>query len=150
MQLTIETREWLIKTGVTGKKLDDLIDRYKSGLITAMVYPDAALPELRVCCDIMAWLFLLDDLSDVMDNRGSRAAGEVIMNSLHHPDTYTSPDLLGKMGREFVFRLSLCLLDSHHELEQFLEAICSHCVDGRTEKIYRDVGGRTSGRKSAK
>ena len=33
-----------------------------------MVYPGVGLPELRVCSDIMAWLFLLDDLSDVMDN----------------------------------------------------------------------------------
>ena len=109
MQLTIETREWLIETGVTGKKLDDLADRYKSGLITALVYPGAAFPQLRVCSDIMAWLFLLDDLSDVMDNRGTRTVGEVIMNSLCHPHTYTSPDLLGKMAREFVFHLALCL-----------------------------------------
>jgi len=69
MRLTVETREWLIETGVTGKKLDDLMDRFKSWLLVAMVYPSA---ELRVCSDIMAWLFLLDDLSDVIDNGGTR------------------------------------------------------------------------------
>jgi hypothetical protein len=99
-QITTETKRWLFKGGnLTGKKRD-AFHGLKAGLLTSMCYPDAGCPQLRVCNDFLTYLFHLDNLSDDMDNRGTRSTADVVLNSLYHPHTDRSPARVGKMTRE--------------------------------------------------
>ncbi|KIJ61808.1 hypothetical protein HYDPIDRAFT_95823 [Hydnomerulius pinastri MD-312] len=77
----------------------------KAGQLTAMCYPKAGYPQLRVCSDFMNWLFHLDNLSDDMDIRGIKDVANVVMNSLHHPHTYRSSTRLNRMTKDFYKRM---------------------------------------------
>ncbi|KAG5727529.1 Germacradienol/germacrene D synthase [Termitomyces sp. T112] len=104
-QITRETKRWLFKGGNLNGKKRDAFHGLKAGLLTAMTYPDAAYPQLRVCNDFLTYLFHLDNLSDDMDNRGTRSTADVVLNSLHHPHTYYGPERVGKMTRDYYKRM---------------------------------------------
>ena len=44
--------------------------------------------------------FHLDDLTDDMDERNARAASDIVMNTLYHPESFVSETRIGKMTRE--------------------------------------------------
>lgn len=77
----------------------------KAGLLTAMCYPGAGYPQLRVCNDFLTYLFHLDNLSDDMTDRGTCTTADVVMNSLYHPETYHTPARVGKMTRDYWKRM---------------------------------------------
>jgi Terpene synthase family 2, C-terminal metal binding len=102
-----------------GKKRD-VFHGLKAGLLSAMCYPDAGCPQLRVVNDYLTYLFHLDNLSDDMDNRGTRATADVVLNSLYHPHTDRSSARVGRMTREYVncirsFSLHLISLSSYYK-----------------------------------
>ena len=105
-QVTTETKQWLFKDGNLLGQKRAAYHGLKAGLLTAMCYPDAAFPQLRVCNDFLTYLFHLDNLSDDMDNRGTRSVADEVLNSLYHPHTWRSPARVGKMAREYVFFLT--------------------------------------------
>ena len=100
--LSIETKRWLFR----GDSLDERAQRafhgLKAGQLTAMCYPNAGYPQMRVSSDFLNWLFHLDNLSDDMDNRSITEVANVVMNSLHHPYTFRSNARLSRMTREYV------------------------------------------------
>ena len=99
-QVTTETKQWLFKGGnLTGKKRDSFRG-LKASLLTAMTCSGAAFPQFRVCNDFLAYSFYPDNLSDDMDNQGTRTVADAVLNSLYHPHTYNSPERVGKMTRE--------------------------------------------------
>jgi hypothetical protein len=105
-QVTVETKKWLFKgDNVVGEKRQ-AYHGLNAGLLTAMCYPDAACPQLKLCNVFLTFLFHLDNLSDDMDNRGTRHVADVVLNSLYHPHTYNSPVRIGRMTREYVYRFS--------------------------------------------
>jgi hypothetical protein len=57
----------------------------KAGKLTALCYPTAGAPQLRVCCDFMNYLFHLDNISDAMDVRGTQRTADVVMDALTPP-----------------------------------------------------------------
>ncbi|KAJ7889558.1 hypothetical protein B0H14DRAFT_3429562 [Mycena olivaceomarginata] len=59
----------------------------KCGTLSAMCYPDAGCPQLRVCTDFLTYLFHLDNLSDDMDDRSTKTTTDVMLNALYHPHT---------------------------------------------------------------
>ncbi|KAJ4473032.1 isoprenoid synthase domain-containing protein [Lentinula aciculospora] len=103
-QVTTETKKWLFKGDSMVRKMRDRYHGLNCGLLSAMVYPNAAYPQLRVCNDFLTYLFHLDNLSDDMDNRGTMTTADVVMNSLYHPGQYQSPRI-GKMTRDYWKRL---------------------------------------------
>ena len=105
-QITTETKKWLFKDGNLLGQKREAYHGLKAGLLTAMCYPDAGCPQLRVCNDFLTYLFHLDNLSDDMDNRGTRSVADEVLNSLYHPHTWRSPTRVGKMARESVFFLT--------------------------------------------
>jgi len=122
-RITAETTQWLFK----GDNLQDPVIRskyhgLKAGLLTAMCYPDAAYPQLRVVNDFLTYLFHIDNLSDDMDTKGTKATADAVLNSLYHPHTWRSPARIGKMTREYVF-LSLNLVDGVLQKEKSLTDI---------------------------
>lgn len=110
-QITRETKRWLFKGGNLNGKKREAFHGLKAGLLTAMTYPDAAYPQLRVCNDFLTYLFHLDNLSDDMDNRGTRSTADVVLNSLYHPYSHHGSERVGKMTREYVI-LQWFLVDS--------------------------------------
>lgn len=98
-RITGETKRWLFKGDNLTGRARDKYHGLKCGLLTAMCYPDAAYPQLRLCNDFLTYLFHLDNLSDDMDNRGTRSVANVVLNNLYHPYHY-SPERIGKMTRE--------------------------------------------------
>jgi hypothetical protein len=112
---TSASKSWLFR-GLTGasflmpstsptltKKLSKF-HSLKAGKLTAMCYPTAGAPQLRVCCDFMNYLFHLDNISDEMDSRGTRRTQDIVMDALHHSgkcDLSSGPEVkLGRMTRE--------------------------------------------------
>ncbi|KAG6841093.1 hypothetical protein C0991_001900 [Blastosporella zonata] len=104
-QITSETKRWLFKGGNLNGKKRDAFHGLKAGLLTAMCYPGAGYSQLRVCNDFLTYLFHLDNLSDDMDNRGTRSTADVVLNSLYHPYTYHCPARVGKMTRDYYKRM---------------------------------------------
>ncbi|KAF8889626.1 isoprenoid synthase domain-containing protein [Infundibulicybe gibba] len=104
-QVTTETKKWLFKGDNLHGKKRDAYHGLKAGLLTAMCYPTAGCPQLRVCNDFLTYLFHLDNLSDDMDNRGTRSTADVVLNSLYHPYTFRSSSRVGKMSQDFYKRL---------------------------------------------
>jgi hypothetical protein len=99
-QITLETKKWLFKDGnLMGQKRANY-HGLKAGLLTAMTYPHAACPQLRVCNDFLTYLFHLDNLSDDMTNSGTTTTADVVMNTLYHPDSYRTSARVGKMTKE--------------------------------------------------
>ena len=99
-QATVECKQWLFRGGNLSERKRNAFHGLKAGLLTSMCYPNAAYPQLRVCCDFMNWLFHLDDLSDVMTDRGTVHTSIDIMNALYFPDTYTPVSNCGRLTRE--------------------------------------------------
>ncbi|KAF6745443.1 isoprenoid synthase domain-containing protein [Ephemerocybe angulata] len=106
-QITSETKRWLFKGDNLIGRARDKFHGLKAGLLTSMCYPDAAYPQLRLCNDFLTYLFHLDNLSDDMDNRGTRSVANVVLNSLYHPRSYQSPERIGKMTRDYYRRMIL-------------------------------------------
>ncbi|KAF9450305.1 terpenoid synthase [Macrolepiota fuliginosa MF-IS2] len=104
-QVTVETKQWLFQgDNVVGAKRE-AYHGLNAGLLTAMTYPDAACPQLRVCNDFLTFLFHLDNLSDDMDNRGTRSVADVVLNSLYHPYSSHFPVRIGRMTRHLFKRI---------------------------------------------
>lgn len=101
-KVTSATKKWLFKGGNLIGKKRDAYHGLKAGLLTAMCYPNAGAPQLRVCNDFLTYLFHLDNLSDVMDNRGTSTTADVVLNSLYHPFTYRTSSRVGRMTKEYV------------------------------------------------
>ncbi|KAJ7666107.1 isoprenoid synthase domain-containing protein [Mycena polygramma] len=106
-QVTTETKKWLFKGDNLQGKIRDRFHGLKAGTLTAMCYPDAGCPQLRVCNDFLTYLFHLDNLSDDMDDRSTVSTADVVLNSLYHPHTFQSPARVGKMTRDFYKRMVL-------------------------------------------
>ncbi|PPQ77980.1 hypothetical protein CVT25_015447 [Psilocybe cyanescens] len=104
-QVTVETKRWLFKDGNLLGKKREAYHGLKCGLLTSMCYPDAGYGQLRVVNDYLTYLFHLDNLSDDMDNRGTRTTADEVLNSLYHPHTWHSSARVGKMTRDYYKRL---------------------------------------------
>ncbi|PFH50636.1 hypothetical protein AMATHDRAFT_3814 [Amanita thiersii Skay4041] len=102
--VTVATKKWLFKGDNLDSKKRDAFHGLKAGLLTSMCYPNAGYPQLRVVNDFLTYLFHLDNLSDDMDNRGTRAIGDAVMNSLYHPYTYHCKARVGRMAKDFYKR----------------------------------------------
>ncbi len=101
-QVTSETKRWLFTSGnLMGQKRANY-HGLKCGLLSAMCYPGAACPQLRVCNDFLTYLFHLDNLSDDMDKSGTQTTADVVLNTLYHPHSYHSPTRVSKMTKEYV------------------------------------------------
>ncbi|PBK90175.1 terpenoid synthase [Armillaria gallica] len=104
-QVTSETKRWLFTSGnLMGQKRANY-HGLKCGLLSAMCYPGAACPQLRVCNDFLTYLFHLDNLSDDMDKSGTQTTADVVLNTLYHPHSYHSPTRVSKMTKDYWRRL---------------------------------------------
>ncbi|KAH7912167.1 isoprenoid synthase domain-containing protein [Hygrophoropsis aurantiaca] len=104
--VSVESKRWLFRgDNNLSEKSRKAFHGLKAGKLTAMCYPQAGYPQLRVCSDFMNYLFHLDNLSDDMDRRGTRAVSNVVMNSLYHPYDYYSPTRVNKMTKDFYRRM---------------------------------------------
>ncbi|KAF8636914.1 hypothetical protein AX17_003165 [Amanita inopinata Kibby_2008] len=104
-QVTSETKKWLFKGDNLSGKRRDTFRGLKAGLLTSMCYPNAGCSQLRVVNDFLTYLFHLDNLSDDMDNRGTKSIGDVVMNALYHPHGYRSSARVGRMAADFYKRM---------------------------------------------
>ena len=101
---TVESERWILDGD---PDFDEATRRsflgLKAGKFASMAYSGAGYPQLRACSDFLNWFFHLDNLSDDMDDRAIDNIANVVMSSLHHPNTYCVPVRLNRMTKEFVF-----------------------------------------------
>ena len=111
---------WLLHHGGAGLSgSPTALHGLKAGRLAAQCYPIAGAPQLRVCCDFLAYLFHLDDLSDGMDDRSTRAVADAVLNALHHPHT-VGEGRLGRMATELRLLLPTLLpVSPIHSLPPF-------------------------------
>ncbi|KAH7887063.1 isoprenoid synthase domain-containing protein [Phlebopus sp. FC_14] len=142
--VSVESKKWLFNGD---SDLDErsrrAFHRLKAGQLTAMCYPKAGYPQLRVCSDFLNWLFHLDNLSDDMDNRGISDIANVVMNSLHHPYSYRSSARLNRMTKDFYRRMLQTASPGACQrfietLEFFFQAIDQQAID-RTNDYIPDL-----------
>ncbi|KIL61028.1 hypothetical protein M378DRAFT_167361 [Amanita muscaria Koide BX008] len=120
-QVTTDTKKWLFKgDNLTGQKRDTF-HGLKAGLLTSMCYPDAGYPQLRAVNDFLTFLFHLDNLSDDMDNRGTKAIADAVMNALYNPRTCSSRARVGRMAADLYKRISLT--SSPGTKQRFIETL---------------------------
>jgi len=136
-QITSETKRWLFKGDNLKGKKRDAFHGLKAGLLSAICYPDAGCPQLRLVNDFLTYLFHLDNLSDDMDNRGTRATADVVLNSLYHPYTSRSQARVGKMTREYVKKIRSSI--TPNKLVQLSQATPPHGISGNPTTVHRDV-----------
>lgn len=133
-QITSETQRWLYNGYNLNVKARDSFHGLQVGLLSAMCYPDAGCPQLRVVNDFLTYLFHLDNLSDDMDNRGTSATADVVLNSLYHPYTDRSPARLGRMTREYVNMIRSFF--TPNKFIQFLQADGPHGISGNPAAVH--------------
>ncbi|XP_006463368.1 hypothetical protein AGABI2DRAFT_208101 [Agaricus bisporus var. bisporus H97] len=104
-QVTVETKKWLFQGDSLDANKRKAFHGLNAGLLTAMTYPNAACPQLRVCNDFLTFLFHLDNLSDDMDNRGTHNIADVVLNSLYFPYSYPSTARIGRMTKHLYKRV---------------------------------------------
>ena len=132
-----QSKRWLFRgDNLTGKKRD-AYHGLKAGLLTSMCYPNAGAPQLRVCCDFMNYLFHLDNLSDDMDNRGTKSTADVVLNALYNPKMRQTKRV-GKMTKEYVFTLIVGRQSRTHFYSKLLAATYSHRCSGCPAALHRD------------
>ncbi|KXN89339.1 Alpha-muurolene synthase [Leucoagaricus sp. SymC.cos] len=139
-QVTVETKKWLFQGDNLSEERRNSFHGLNAGLLTAMTYPDAACPQLRVCNDFLTFLFHLDNLSDDMDNRGTRSVGDVVLNSLYHPFTYNSPVRIGRMTRNLYKRVILTASPGTQQrfietMDFFFQSVTQQALDRATGVI---------------
>lgn len=63
---------------------------------------DPTTERLRTCMDIMNFIFVFDDYSDLEDEHGVRAQYHIIMDALRNPQKPRAANecLLGEMARQ--------------------------------------------------
>ncbi|KAF8800611.1 terpenoid synthase [Phlegmacium glaucopus] len=142
-QITTETKQWLFKDGNLLGQKRAAYHGLNAGLLTAMCYPDAGCPQLRVCNDFLTYLFHLDNLSDDMDNRGTRSVADEVLNSLYHPHTWRSPAKVGKMARDYYKRLVLTASPGSQQrfietMDFFFQSVTQQALD-RASGVIPDL-----------
>ncbi|KAG2008219.1 terpene synthase [Coprinopsis cinerea AmutBmut pab1-1] len=139
-RITGETKRWLFKgdnlVGPARNKYHGL----KAGLLTAMTYPDAAYPQLRLCNDFLTYLFHIDNLSDDMDNRGTWSTANEVLNSLYHPYTYHGQARVGRMTRDYWRRMILTASPGSQQrfietFDFFFQSVTQQAIDRLTGEI---------------
>ncbi|KAF9256050.1 terpenoid synthase [Marasmius fiardii PR-910] len=138
-QVTTETRKWLSKNNENIEKVLHKYDEMKCGWLTAMTYPGAAYPQLRVCNDFLAWIFHYDNLSDDMDAKGATTMADTVMNALYHPGRYTCAGL-GNLTRDYWKRLIQTASPGTHR--RFLETMSPYLQGVVEEADDHTTGAR--------
>ncbi|EPQ52189.1 terpenoid synthase [Gloeophyllum trabeum ATCC 11539] len=100
-QAAVASERWMFKGGNLDEQGRTAFRGLKAGLLTSMCYPDAAYPQLKVCCDYMNYLFHLDNLTDDMDNSGARNVRDEVMGALRHPESFQVSAKVGRMTRDY-------------------------------------------------
>jgi len=99
------SEQWIDEHGVhESDRKRQAYEACNFGLLTAMCYSEANFERFRVLCDFINCLFCFDDLTDEgglrKDERGTRKASDIVMNSLFHPFTYDTEFKCGKVFME--------------------------------------------------
>ncbi|KAI0701357.1 terpenoid synthase [Cytidiella melzeri] len=133
-QATVECKQWLFRGGNLSEKKRNAFHGLKAGLLTSMCYPNAAYPQLRVCCDFMNWLFHMDNISDDMNNRGTSYTGVDIMNTLWQPEKHKPATRVGRMAKDFWRRTIVTASPGAQQrfretMDFFFQAVTQQAVD---------------------
>ena len=137
-QVTVETMKWLFKGDNLCSTQRDAFRGLNAGLLTSMCYPNAGYSQLRAVNDFLTYLFYLDNLSDDMDNRGTKFIGDAVMNSLYHPYAHRSSTRVGRMAAEYV---TTCAT-TFPRFIPFLQLLQTHtfnCVARHPATLSRDI-----------
>ena len=68
-----------------------------AGQLTAFCYNQCSDDRLRIVCDFMLTLFLLDDLSDDLMTKDTEILADVVMNAMNFPESYRPTQSKGKV-----------------------------------------------------
>ncbi|KIK52964.1 hypothetical protein GYMLUDRAFT_179557 [Collybiopsis luxurians FD-317 M1] len=107
--VSAETRQWVHRysEGVIPPSEFQNFDAQKYVWLASTCYPDAGYPQFRVCADFLTYLFHVDDLTDKMDNNGTRGTAEQIMDAFRDPSNTLQNDqfLIGRMSADMLKRM---------------------------------------------
>ncbi|KAF8483210.1 terpenoid synthase [Gautieria morchelliformis] len=132
----------------TDKKRKDLIG-LKADVLAGYVYHDTDDEHLRVVCDFMNFIFLLDDVSDGLLTKDTKVLAHIVSNALQNPHSYRrilangmelpeqEPDV-SKLARDFWAR---CIHDAALGFQaRFSKSLASYLTAVRTQAYERDKG----------
>ncbi|KAF7325813.1 Terpene-synth-C domain-containing protein [Mycena kentingensis (nom. inval.)] len=139
-----ETKRWLFRgDNLQSPKIRARFHGLKCGTLSSMCYPAAGYPQLRVCNDFLTYLFHIDNLSDDMNNCGTRETADEVLNSLYHPNSYRGTARVGKMTRDYYKRMILTAAPGTQQrfistFDMFFQSITTQAED-RARGIMPDL-----------
>ena len=94
------SKQWFFHTDKYSKDMLEAYNGLNAGLLVSVCYPEAGCTQMRVCTDFITHLFYLDNISDEMNDSSILEAGDIVMNSLHHVNSFRTSSRIGTMARE--------------------------------------------------
>ena len=98
--ISSESKQWFFHTDKYSKDKLEAYNGLNAGLLVAVCYPEAGCTQMRVCTDFLTYLFYFDNISDEMDNSSILEASDIVMNSLHHINSFRTSSRIGTMAKE--------------------------------------------------
>lgn len=97
-----ESQAWLEAFGAMDDHAQRSFNKCDFSLLACLAYPLEDKDRVRTGCDLLNFLFLFDELSDIEDEKGVRAQADAILDALHHPHTARPADesILGEVARQ--------------------------------------------------
>ena len=96
-----ESRDWIDSFKVFRDEKHAAFIASDNELLVAHAYPTAPRDRLRVCCDFINALFVVDEISDMQDGDGALTTGMIYLNVLKDP-TWDDGSKLAQISRESV------------------------------------------------
>ncbi|TFK47567.1 terpenoid synthase [Heliocybe sulcata] len=121
-----ESEAWITSFGAFDEHAQRSFNKCDFSLLACLGYCEADKDHVRTGCDLMNFLFLFDELSDVEDEKGVRAQADSIMDALRNPHISrpTGESILGEVTRQFWARAVQMMSASSQK--RFISATGTH------------------------
>ncbi|KZT22781.1 terpenoid synthase [Neolentinus lepideus HHB14362 ss-1] len=103
LEVKAESETWITSFAAFDQHAQNSFNKCDFSLLACLAYANVDKDRARTGCDLMNFLFLFDELSDVEDEKGVRAQADAILDALNHPRAPrpTGESILGEVARQF-------------------------------------------------
>nr|GAT47692.1 predicted protein [Mycena chlorophos] len=138
-EIKVGTKLWFekYKPTVGGEGQLEMLRALNPAVLATSVYPGAGYTQQRFCSDFLAYLFMLDEISDELDIPNNVCVADIVLNALNHPATDRSPARVAIMARE----LSILSCDTGYSLTRHPHSLIRRRLPGLTRLRFIEMFG---------
>lgn len=93
------SRQWVASYNILSPYDWSIFTKCLPELLASWAYPRATPDQLRICCDLISLLFIVDDVSDDQTGEGAASTGSTLLDALRD-ETFDNGTTLCKMTQE--------------------------------------------------